>query len=258
MTILQSTQRCAIVVAHPGHELRVYGWLASRKPDVYILTDGSGHTDTSRLDSSAQLVDGAGATRGAIFGRLTDREAYAAILGGNSDLFASLAAELAEGFVTRDVRTVVGDAVEGYNPAHDICRLLIDAAVSIARTRGAVIENYDFAVVDKWASDPQMTVTLDDEAFEAKMGAVRAYERMRQEVDALVERDGLDAFRSERFRLRAPGSSLAPRDAKPFYETHGERQVEAGIYRDVVRYREHVARINDEVLAASGRLVCVR
>jgi len=252
----QGTQKCALVVAHPGHELRVYGWLALRKPDVYILTDGSGHTGISRLESSGQLVDDARAARGSIFGRLTDREAYAAILRGDSDLFTGLASELADGLVSRGITSVAGDAVEGYNPAHDICRLLIDAAVSIARARGAVIENFEFAVVGRWPADPQMTVTLDDDAFEAKMRAVRAYERMRQEVDTLVERDGLDAFRSERFRLRPPGSSLAPADEKPFYETHGERQVKAGIYRDVVRYREHISRINDEVLAASG-LVCV-
>ena len=50
-------KRCALVVAHPGHELRVYGWLALRKPDVYILTDGSGHTGNSRLDSWATEED---------------------------------------------------------------------------------------------------------------------------------------------------------------------------------------------------------
>ena len=38
-----SEQRAVLVVAHPGHELRVHGWLELARPTVCILTDGSGH-----------------------------------------------------------------------------------------------------------------------------------------------------------------------------------------------------------------------
>ena len=31
---------------------------------------------------------------------------------------------------------VVADSAEGYNPAHDVCRLVADAAVRTARWRG--------------------------------------------------------------------------------------------------------------------------
>src|SRR5207253_5484219 len=32
--------RAALVIAHPGHELRVYHWLRLARPSVFILTDG--------------------------------------------------------------------------------------------------------------------------------------------------------------------------------------------------------------------------
>lgn len=35
-----SSGRAALVVAHPGHELRVYGWLEQARPRVFVLTDG--------------------------------------------------------------------------------------------------------------------------------------------------------------------------------------------------------------------------
>ena len=38
-----------LVIAHPGHELRLYGWIAQTKPLVCILTDGSGSDDQPRL-----------------------------------------------------------------------------------------------------------------------------------------------------------------------------------------------------------------
>lgn len=247
----------ALVVAHPGHELRVHGWLVQSQPDVFILTDGSGHTGSSRLKSSEELIEHAGASRGSIFGRLTDREVYAALLACDAALFRDLAAELADSLIASDITIIAGDAIEGYNPAHDICRLVVDAAVSIARSHGAAISNYDFALVGPWATDATMIVKLDDQAFERKMRAARAYAEMQGEVDTAIASHPIDSFRRERFRLREPDAGLTPPDGKPFYETHGERQVAAGIYRNVVRYREHVAPINEAVLAAD-RPACVR
>src|SRR4051812_17884700 len=72
--------RAVLVVGHPGHELRVYGWLADVRPVVHVVTDGSGSDGVSRVGSTSALLDGAGACRGLIYGRMSDREIYAAIL----------------------------------------------------------------------------------------------------------------------------------------------------------------------------------
>jgi hypothetical protein len=34
--------RAALVIAHPGHELRALHWLRLSRPCVFVLTDGSG------------------------------------------------------------------------------------------------------------------------------------------------------------------------------------------------------------------------
>ena len=76
-----------LIVGHPGHELRVYGWLMSARPVVQVLTDGSGSGGHSRIDSTTTLLDGVAAVRGAIYGRMTDREIYRAILEGDHARF---------------------------------------------------------------------------------------------------------------------------------------------------------------------------
>jgi len=63
------------------------------------------------VPSTRELLRAAGAREGAIFGRLTDREAYDAILDGNAGLAASLAFELADAMVKLRSPMIVADAI---------------------------------------------------------------------------------------------------------------------------------------------------
>ena len=127
--------RAALVVAHPSHELLVHGWLQSSRPQVFVLTDGSGRSGSSRLSQTTRLLEEVGAQPGSIYGRLTDLEAYATILKHDVSYFTSLVEELSEEFVRERIDYVVGDAAEGYNTVHDICRIIIGAAVELAARR---------------------------------------------------------------------------------------------------------------------------
>ncbi len=171
-----------MVIAHPSHELRMHGWLQIARPRVFVLTDGSGRAGETRLDSTTKVLEDAGATKGTIYGRFTDREVYAAFLNRDYDLFINLAKELAEQFELHQVEYVVGDSAEGYNSTHDACRLVIDAAIEIAaREFDREIANFDFAVVGQPEECPDairneaIWLSLDEETFERKIAAVTAY-----------------------------------------------------------------------------------
>jgi hypothetical protein len=56
----------ALVIAHPGHELRVHGWLEWARPTVFVLTDGSGQGSHGRLASSARLIERSGGRTGSV------------------------------------------------------------------------------------------------------------------------------------------------------------------------------------------------
>src|SRR5436190_4519164 len=122
MSTIDSFGKCALLVAHPGHEIHVHGWLEKTRPVVYVLTDGSGRSGHARLASTTQLLARSGARPGAIYGRLTDRALYNAVLRRDIALFRNLAAELADEMVRERCDVGLGDAAEGEILAPDVWR----------------------------------------------------------------------------------------------------------------------------------------
>jgi hypothetical protein len=261
----------ALVVAHPGHELRVHGWLETACPFVCILTDGSGRTGRSRLESTTRIVEAAGARRGPVYGALSDAELYVAVIEHEHSAFINILEELASMLISERIELVAGDAEEGYNPAHDVCRLLVNAAVRLVnRASAARIANYDFTLVgppgdcSEHPGAGSIRVTLDDAAYTRKLSAARNYPELRAEVEAALSGDRsvafdnhadvargdvpdfkapqVEDFRVEWLRKVVEGSESSGRadGQPPFYEAYGERKVQAGHYQRVLRYREHV------------------
>ena len=195
------------------------------------------------------VLERAGARRGSIYGVLSDRELYRAILAGERDVFTRLVDELASALQRADAAYVVGDAVEGVNPGHDVCRLLINAALlRIEQTGGRQIKNMEYPVEGPPHECPPedradaIVLTLDDEAYARKMTAVRGYPEMAREIERVLAIHDVDAFRIECLRPVRYGLDVGHRFPHPcIYEWYGEKQVAAGIYSEVIRFREHVA-----------------
>jgi hypothetical protein len=236
----------ALFVAHPGHELRVHGWLETARPSVFVLTDGAGPAGAPRLDSTRTVIGQAGARTGSVFGHLTDRAAYTAVMAGDATPFVEVARELAAFLVSERIETVVGDAREGYNPIHDVARSVIDAAVRMAAHRSHLVRNLDFNVVGpaEDESDPalpgRVRLELDETALARKLAAARGFRQMDAEVRSSLARWGPSAFGVECLRPVFPATSPVPGGPPPFYEQYGEARVGAGVYARVLRYAEHV------------------
>ncbi len=255
--------RAALVIAHPGHELCVHGWLGRARPDVFILTDGSGRQGTPRLPSTLKILSATGARPGSLFGRLVDQSIYQALLRRDAGFFTELASELAEALVRGRYSYVVGDALEGYNPTHDICRVVLDTAVELASLKDPSrrIANFDFPIMSAGATGARqpgvIRLRLDESAFRRKLEAMRACPELADEVsagldgtdlrvldflgelageikDLLAARGGADSFRVECLRPVAlkPASALS---RPPFYERYGEKLVSLGLYREAIR-----------------------
>jgi hypothetical protein len=216
---------------------------------TFVLTDGSGHTDHSRLASTTAVLERAGASCGAIYGAMSDRQLYRAILAGERDVFTTAVDELASALLQAGVAYVVGDAVEGVNPGHDVCRLLLNAALSrIEQRTGRRLKNMEYPVEgppDECPAEDRadaIFLTLDDEAFTRKMEAARAYPEMAAEMERVLEIYTTEVFRVECLRPVRYGLDVGHRFQHPcIYERYGEKQVAAGIYGEVLRFREHIA-----------------
>jgi len=243
----------ALIHAHPGHELYVLGWVKRARPRIFVLTDGSGHTTRGRSDSTASLIEGLGAKRGEVFCPLTDRAIYDAILTGNISLFQTLLETIAGSFIAHDIDFVAGDAVEGFNPSHDICRFLIDGAVALVKRRtGQIIPNYEIQLTAWENGQPDRHDTecrhlvLSNDALEQKLQAAYAYQGLQAEVLEHTGVSGCEYFRTECFRKVPPRANAGPADT-PYYEKVGRERVRTGIYQTALRYRDHVLPIFDAI-----------
>jgi AcrR family transcriptional regulator len=272
-----STSRAALVVAHPGHEMCVYGWLETARPQVFILTDGSGRSGTSRLDSTTKILAEIGAQPGSIYGHFPDSTFYKAILDGDFRFFEQLVTELAEAMVEAEFDYVVGDGMEGYSPVHDVCRIVIDAAVQLAgHLGGGSIVNREFLLFARYNAQSEtpadaIVLTLDDAALARKLAVARAYPELRSEVDSMLDKtvlDGLkqfpellahfshivtdnmgnEAYRVEGLRLASrPDWANGTTGEVPFYEHYGERLVESGVYDRSIRHRDHILPLTEAI-----------
>ena len=241
-----------LVVAHPGHELRVYGWMTQARPVVHVLTDGSGSDGEARIDSSTALLERVGAARGSIYGRMSDREIYRAILAGDHAPFIAMAEELAATLVRSGAAMIAGDAVEGFNPSHDVCRYIINAAVRLASGAGRDVACYAFPLdgapdgCPGESRDRAVRVQLDDRLLDQKLQAAHAYAELRSEVESALQRFGKEPFRLE---CLCPVDLADPYgwdpDRIPYYESYGAQRVAKGAYEHVVTFREHVKPLAD-------------
>jgi hypothetical protein len=261
-------RRAALIVAHPGHELRVHHWLETRRPVYFCLTDGSGAADKSRMDSTSKLLRQTGATPGMIYGRFTDREVYQHLLDGRCEVFAKLLAELAESLIDHDISVVAGDAPEGVSPTHDLCRYLIDAAVSAVQlTTGRSMANYEF-VLDSPPNDcppdlrsEALWLQLDEAALDRKLHAALDYAELRGETEEGLKHYGKNAFALECLRPSTTVTALLKFEHEaPAYEHYGRDGVERfgksfGRYEEVITFQKHVKPMIQAINKAASEFV---
>jgi hypothetical protein len=244
-----------LVIGHPGHELRVYGWIVQAHPLVCILTDGSGSSQNPRIEESLALLRRIGAQIGPICGEFSDRQLYQHILQKNTGVFEKLCDRIAGLIVDRAIDAVVSDAVEGYNPTHDLCELLARNAVAVAAGRKRQpISHYTVPLTGDPRPDlsggerEYLQIELSIQQCREKLEAARAYARragpnLNREVEGAIGVYGEEAFAREYlFRAAEPDSGPERRfeHLKPAYECYGEERVAAGLYQFVIRFREHM------------------
>jgi hypothetical protein len=241
-----SVRRAALVIGHPGHELRLYGWLAAVRPQVFILTDGSGTTGIGRIASSSQVLAKTGSPLGKICAPFSDAGIYEAIRDCNIEEFLTLVDDLADTFMRDEIELVVSDANEGYNPTHDLCREIAQAAVEKVRhMSGRLIPHYEFCLTEwehgsTYAHGERCVHTqLDHATLVAKIEASRAYAELQDEVDRALAVSGVEHFRVECLK-RVDDWATIDETYKPQYEVWGEQRVAEGKYASVLRFRQHI------------------
>ncbi|HWA62931.1 MAG TPA: hypothetical protein VG939_16235 [Caulobacteraceae bacterium] len=235
--------RPVLIIGHPGHELLVHDWMTRTRPIVLILTDGSGSAGAPRIDDSRRIVEAAGATPGPVFGAWPDSAAYAAILAGDPGLFVPVARAAAQAITAEAASLVVCDAIEHFNPVHDLCGVVAALACALAGPPRPALWEIPIEQPLDYAALP--------EGWQVRRLAPAAVARRRSAAESVPALAGELARRSrerpeaEALEILAPVADgrplLPPPDGEPFYETFGRRRLAEGVYRDLITWRGHVA-----------------
>jgi hypothetical protein len=234
--------RALLVVSHPGHELRLHHWMELVRPDVLLLTDGSGSAGAARVASTRAVLDRVGARLLDGDRTVPDARLYRALRQRDTDFFAAAAARVRR-HVAGGYDLVVCDGLEGFNTSHDLCHYLVAAATAHLpeRARPEVREFPLEAPPASWAGEGSDVLALDGAALTRKVQAAGAYTELAAEVRSSLSQMGEAAFAIESMRRVRPGPDPnAPPGTPPYYETFGERRVREGVYPVVIRWVDHV------------------
>jgi len=157
-----------------------------------------------------------------------------------------------------DMPILSWNMLEGFNPSHDVCRFVIDGAVTLAaRQTGRAIDSSDFVLEGRPDACPETSrdaatwLRLDDAALDRKIDAALQYPELRDEVHAALQRFGRGAFAVECLRPVTTALMLDTFDRElPAYERYGEQRVREGRYTEIIRYRQHVLPVRAAIEAA--------
>lgn len=249
----------AFLLAHPGHELLVFGQLERLQPVVHFLTQGASYGRPPRIERSAALLERTGCRQGSVFGALNDQTLYAALLDGQIQPLLDLTWQLVDALVQERIERVVGDAAEGCILAHDVWRAMIDAALELAAVHyGRCIENWEFPIERPNATASAESTALNAAVFQRKCAAIAEYEELRSEADRWLAAHGRHRLEYESVRPARSAahwltdSALSP----PPYEVHAQRQVQAGRYARALTKRKHVLPLVAALAEECRRLPC--
>lgn len=241
-----SNGKVAVILGHPAHVLRIYRFIEIYKPIIYIITDGSGSKGESKLDHVTRIIEDCGASTSRLTCRFTDAEMYRVIRDAVTETLHGLVEELSEDLGKNDVAVVAGDAIEGFNPIHDLCRYLINAAVKIHSSRkNRTVGNFDLLLdgpPDQGSNgDGSIRIKLSAEDFARKMQAINAYPGIEPDIQKAMRLYGENAFQNESLRpVRTPDQLSGWDTDVPFYESYGAKMVESGVYSEVITFEKHL------------------
>ncbi|WP_146203919.1 hypothetical protein [Aminobacter sp. AP02] len=234
-----------LLLAHPGHELRIFHWMERVRPVVCILTNGSGGNQSSRTRYSRETLAAAGAEPGPVFCQMSDRDWYDAILARDAVPFRNVANVIFETVKNEPLVTVVADAVDGYNPVHDLTSAVGEALSARLTAAGATVTHLVSAAIPGIAGDCKIEVVLDPAARERKVAAIRAYTPLAEEARRIFEEAPESFGREVLMRQEFDW----PERFEPQWETFAKERISTGRYANLITYRDHVLPIARAILS---------
>lgn len=242
--------RWLFVFSHPNHEIAVFGLIQRLRPRLVYLTDGGPPQRVAATQAGLQRV---GLLEGAVFLNRREDALYQALVDRDLPFWRGLAQEVAAVVAEARPDRVAADAVEYYNPVHDMCLPVVMAAVRASGSPAPVYEvplirqrsaDGTFALqdpLDAPLADDREAILLTDAEWDMKWGTWTEVHGGQLyslgDLIAAAGRPGLEreAIHPARSPLRRPGLAECLR-----YEVRGKLLAERGEVTETITLDGHV------------------
>jgi hypothetical protein len=248
-----------MVFSHPNHELAVYGLIQKLKPRLIYLTDGGGRERVAQTEEGLAKI---GLLQRATFLPFTEDQFYQGLLDHDHGLFEKVTMALAGAMDMGPFDRVFCDAVEFYNPVHDIALPLVRAALNTIHRDGCPIfevplifqvpgpeEKYTCQRLPQMEAEAEIAFDLDDSQAKNKRVASEAvYTLLQAQLrpalgappEALIQREVVMRAPVE-LRLPGPGRVLR-------YEWRAQRLFDAGKIKRKITHAGHFLPVAESLL----------
>lgn len=237
-----------IVFSHPNHELAIFGYLQKVKPYLLFLTDGGGE---ARVQQTRQGLESIGLFDKAFFMDHTEQSFYDALLECDSKFFADVADQVCGHVQALEPDEILCDAVEFYNPIHDISLPVTCAALRGSRSPAvfevpliyqepAQVETYVVQRIPASRSSEQIEFQLSEQELAGKLRARdQIYTLLADQLgdvilDLSAKQIALEVMTVARRSLPEPGVDTVLR-----YERRAEMLAATGDIQRRITYDEH-------------------
>jgi hypothetical protein len=234
-----------MVFSHPNHELAVFGLVQRLRPRLVFLTDGGGRR---RVDETRRGLDGLGLLANATFLDHPEDEFYARLLSRDHGYWRVVVRRLREALATTE--RVLCDAVEFYNPVHDLSLPLVRAAVPdvpvfevpLVYQRPGAAEAYSVQRVPPSRAATALALELTTAELERKLTArAEVYRCLDEQMGPVLATVPPDCLAREEI-MPASAHVPAPDGERVLrYDWRARVLLEAGAVREAITWGDHYA-----------------
>jgi hypothetical protein len=249
--VLAAATRCAMVFAHPAHELAALGLIQRLRPQLLFLTRADSAGDDNREELAQQALCRLDLADSATFFGITESEVYRWLIEGDLSAVLAMRSRLLAWLDQTRPDAVFGDAFELTNVVHDLGRAVLDSALR-EWTRTNACRNFELPLASRtspeiWKFHIQEFPGDSAEVFLLADGEQLAKKEIADWMGGKLREAAIGAqvFPLERevFREVPPNRdyTVPPAGLKLHYDDWGRLQVARGKYNEAILFATHFA-----------------
>lgn len=249
-----------VVFSHPNHELAVFGLLQRLRPRLVYLTDGGG---ARRVAETVEGLARIGLEGQATFLDHSEASFYTALLAGDAAFFTAVAERVRHGLAAPAPRQVFCDAVEFYNPLHDLALPIVAAAlrgsdaalfeVPLVYQEVAAAESYVVQRLPPSRRGAQIALRLDDAELAAKCHARDlGYRMLQRQMGPVVSQLSDTHLATEIVAPAATAPAPPGPDCVLRYEWRAQRLLAQGAIERAITWSAHYRPLASVLFGAGG------